>query len=233
MVKHLHLGRAKGWRGKTLTKLASQITRASFKRGKSASRRKTGYYGYGTKESKFFDTTLVGAAVATGGTFHPLALVPQSLTESGRVGRMITVTQVMIKGVIEIPPSSFANLTSDLIRIVLIQDKQANGAIPAVGDYLELNEFIGFNNLTNKNRFRTLASTIVRINAGISGNGTTEQTGEALEYFSLFKKVKIPIEYDSTTGAITEISSNNIIVLIIGEEGATLLRFEARIRYTG
>ncbi len=200
---------------------------------KGQKRRRSGYYGYGTKESKFFDTTFGSASTATGGTFTTLTLIPQGLTESTRIGRQILITSVAIKGLCQINASVSENGTSDVVRIVLVQDKQTNGAIAGSTEYLELNEINGFNNLSNKNRFKTLASMIVHINTPLSGDGTTTQTGEAIRYFQLFKKVKIPMEFAAGTGAITEISSNSVLAFVISEEATANIRWETRIRYTG
>ena len=100
-------------------------------------------------------------------------------------------------------------------------DKQANGATAGVTDILETDQFLSFNNLANKSRFRTLMDRTYSMNSTAGGgDGTTEDYTEFQLNDSFYKKVNIPIEFSGTAGTIGEIRSNNIGCLILSETGA-------------
>ncbi len=122
----------------------------------------------------------------------------------------------------------------DSIRVIMYQDRQCNGATAAVTDILESADWQSFNNLSNKSRFRTLMDRSYQLNfqtlasdgAGLvsSGNFVMEDT--------FFKKCNIPIEFDSTTGALTEIRSNNIGILLISQNGQVAFTSKIRLRFS-
>ncbi len=60
------------------------------------------------------------------------------------------------------------------------------------------------------------------------GNGTASDTVQFKISDTFFKKVNIPIEFDATAGAITEITSNNIGILLIAD--GSLVNFDSKIR---
>ena len=120
----------------------------------------------------------------------------------------------------------------DVVRIILYLDKQTNGTAAGVTEILETNDWQSFNNLSNKSRFRTLMDrTYDMNNVCASGDGTTNDLGSFNRNDTFFKKCNIPIEYDSTTGNITEMKSNNIGVLILTRNsGNTGMTFSSKMR---
>lgn len=122
---------------------------------------------------------------------------------------------------------------NDTVRIILYLDKQCNGTAATVTQILESDDFQSFNNLSNKSRFRTLMDRVYDLNATAGmGNGTANDTVATQINDSLFKKVNLPIEYDSTAGAIAEIRSNNICMLILSKDGRAVLDSQMRLRYS-
>ncbi len=128
----------------------------------------------------------------------------------------------------KLPEASTTASSTDTIRIVMFLDKQCNGATAGATEILETSDFQSFNNLANKSRFRTLMDRTYVLNASIAGNGTANESAQFGVHDSFFKKVNIPIEFDSTAGAITEIRSNNIGVMIMSQFG--LVAFDSKIR---
>lgn len=182
-------------------------------------------------EVKFFDTTKTNTTVANTGTIlnSSLVLIPQGITESTRIGRKIIVTALHINLVMLLPATVTANDASDSVRFIVYLDKQANGAAAGVTDILESAVFLSFNDLTNTGRFKILKTKNCSLSAQ-SGNGTS--CAEEQKFFQLnMTNLKIPIEFNSTTGAITEITSNNIGVLAISQSGKVGAQYVARIRY--
>lgn len=196
-----------------------------------------GYYGRFTgknAELKFFDTTnnflcdITGEVPATG----QLALIPQGTTESTRIGRKVQIKSIQIRGVFTFNPAA-TNPGADTVHMYLILDTQCNGAAATVPDVFTgtaLREALP--NIANSQRFTIIKKFTIKFQsmAGIHGALTWEVT--PLDYY---KKCSIPIEYSSTTGAITEIRSNNLF-FIAGTSAATddLIQFNGttRLRYS-
>ncbi len=187
-----------------------------------------------TLELKFHDVDLNDTLIATGGTVTPsINLIPQGVTEITRVGRKCTIRSIGWRFDLALATQTSGGNASDIARVLIYVDKQANGATANVTDILESADYQSFNNLSNKKRFRTLMDRVYDVNAlAGGGDGTTEDYGQVLINDTFFKKVNIPIEYNSTAGAITEITSNNIGVLLISRGGLTTFNSKIRLRFT-
>lgn len=188
-------------------------------------------------ELKFFDVDIDDAVIAQNWTIqaHPLT-IPEGTADDERIGRKIQLTNLnwrwtLVNGDTQDPANS-----TDTVRLMAIQDKQANGAQPAITDIFASNNFQSFNNLTNKGRFRTLYDETIDLSlpsgAG-AGNGTTDTFlyGKKSVSGAVYKDLNIPIEYSGATGAVTEVRTNNIIFLAGSRSGLCLLDSKVRFRY--
>jgi len=181
-----------------------------------------GYYGRfsGTgAELKFFDTTNAFAFDATGEVpaTGQLNLIPQGVTESTRVGRKCVIKSIQMRGIVLLQPAAAA-VSASTAYLYVVLDKQCNGAAAAATDVLTGTNFSqAFHNLSNSQRFVVLKKMkwTLQPSAGV----TTAYNNVARSY-DWYKKCNIPLEFSSTTGAITEIRSNNIF-LLAGSDGQT------------
>lgn len=202
--------------------------------------RVTGYYGRynvaGGGEKKFFDTAYNGVAFATTGTITTsVNLIPQGVTESTRVGRKCVITSINIKGMILLPSSTDVDNASDIARVIVYLDKQANGAAASVTDILETASFSSYLNLANSQRFKILSNQVFSLNSCAGGyDGTNITSFAVLRDYSFSKKCNLPLEFSNTTGAITELRSNNIGMLLISATTGvgTSLFATARVRFS-
>lgn len=180
--------------------------------------RKSGFYGRynqpGGKggEVKFLDTAnsftcdTTGEVPATG----QLNLIPQGVTESTRVGRKATVKSIQIRGTMTYVPATDTFGTAAAF-IYLVLDKQANGAAAAITDVLTTNVMTSaMINMANSERFVILKKWRIPF---VSGAGVSAAYGRVIKNWEFYKKCNIPLEFSSTTGAITELKSNNIFFL--------------------
>lgn len=187
-------------------------------------------------EKKYFDTKKAATSAGVAGTIFDDSLneVPQGAGESDRVGRKITVTDVLLKGLLTTGSGTVAASIADTYRIILYLDKQCNGATAAATDILEgVVDINAFRNLEEGGRFRILSDSIIE-GGPLTNAGGTAATVDRYQCFHIYKSVKIPIEFNGATGAIAEIRSNNIGVLVVsaGANAGTTLSYTARIRYT-
>jgi len=211
---------AKAARASRLARPQRQFTPSRVPRGfKQGVERVSGFYGrfnqgQGGGEDKFFDTSLnipfdlTGEVPATGGQLN---LIPQGVTESTRVGRKATIKSIQIRGVAQFVPAGAAAVASDVVYLYVVLDKQANGAAAAVTDVLTSATIpVGMINMANSERFTILKRFVMKLG---SNAGATTAFGNDSKSVEWYHKCNIPLEFSSTTGAITEIKSNNVFLL--------------------
>ncbi len=194
-----------------------------------------GRFGIGG-ELKFHDLDIDDATIASGATIAQDSCnkIAQGVTEVQRIGRKCTVRSINWRFQISTNvQSNTASPATEVVRVILYLDKQANGATATTAAIVESDDFQTFNNLANKSRFRTLMDRTypLQLMAASGADATAEWAGENVTD-TFFKKVNIPIEFDSTTGAITEIRSNNIGVLLLGKQGLAVFASKMRIRFS-
>ncbi len=189
-------------------------------------------------ELKFHDLDIDDTAVAIGATISQVTCVDinQGVGESERVGRKCTIRQINWRfNLTQISSSDQADPPKgDVVRVILYQDKQANKLTAATTDILETADYQSFNNLSNKSRFRTLMDRNYTLGMDLSQTDGTN-TGAYPEINitdAFFKRVNIDIEYTGATGAITEITSNNIGVMILSKNGTTQFSSKMRLRFS-
>ncbi len=217
--------------------------RTPFKRGRSAPwvPRYPAFAGRKAdagQELKFHDLDIDDATVAAGGTIAEDSCngIPQGVTESTRVGRKCVITNINWRYDVTIPEQDAAAtpLEGDVVRVILYLDKQCNGATATTTGILESDDYQSFNNLANKSRFRILMDRTHTLNVqalASDGAGVVSSPAFILSD-SFFKKCSIPIEFDSTAGAITEVRSNNIGVLLVGQTGTAGFASKMRLRFS-
>ncbi len=204
-----------------------------------------GYYGrYNNptpgNELKFHDTTSDDAVVASGGIINnSINLIAQGVSEKQRIGRKCTVVSIFAKITITLPTisSNAAIGVGDIVRIILYQDKQANGAnVGGLTQILEVAEYDSFRNLANSKRFVILKDKTYTLNRLVAASDTTTtiDSSQVLRFVTMSRTgLNIPIEFDSTTGAITEIRSNNLAFLYISLNGLVGITNVVRVRFKG
>lgn len=219
-------------RSRTISKKRRRTSFGANKRGVYASAAPA-YFAVPTGEMKFVDTTFASAATTTAGaiTNSSLNVIPQDNTESGRIGRKCVIKRVQLQGKLQLPASSTLNTSSDIVRIIVYQDKQTNGAAATVALLLEAANIFSFRNLENSGRFNILMDKKMTINAqGATGTSSSAAT----KPWSLYKSCNIPIEFDASasTGVITTMRSNNVGVMVISDDGRAQIEYRARVRFS-
>lgn len=213
---------------------------AAFRGRRSGYARTGGYYGRfapvvtGSPELKFHDIDIDDAAIATNGTIAEDSCngIAQGVTESQRVGRKCVIRSINWRWTIRKPSITSVGFGSDCVRVILYLDKQCNGATASVTDILESDDYQSFNNLANKGRFKILMDRSYNVNSpGAAGDGVANDLVSVEMNDSFYKKCNIPLEFDSTTGAITEVRSNNLGVLLLSRDGTnTTVSFASKMR---
>lgn len=182
-------------------------------------------------ERKFKDIVTFSGTSSTGARIQQLCEIVQGTGEKERIGRKCTLKAIHWQGSVNLP-SSAAN-TTDIVRIMVVQDTQANGAVFNPGDLLDGGDVFSFRNLENSQRFRVLSDKRYTLNSTGAANGNANENGAIQRYIKGNLKVNIPLEYSGTTGVITELRSNNVTVFAISEQGVATIDLHSRIRFIG
>lgn len=206
--------------------------------------RVSGFYGRypvtarsGAGELKFHDVDMDDAVVAATGTVVPTVnIIPQGVTEITRVGRKCTIKNILWRYTYSLPEidAQGTPASGDVLRVIMFLDKQCNGATATTTGILESANLRSFNNLANSGRFKILYDkkhTINYSNLASDGAGVVS-SGSVVRYNEFYKKCNIPIEFDSTTGALTEIRSNNIGTLLLSNSGNAGFVSKIRLRFS-
>jgi len=192
-------------------------------------------YGEMTSEEKHFDTTMSFSVTVSGaiGSGCQHCLVPQGVDDDQRIGREIVVNELKIRGNLNWQgPANFDTATNVYMEIWC--DTQCNGAAASVFDIYTSNQMgTCFENMDNVNRFYSLGRRVFSYVPGTLGAGGIPWYGK--QYIDLSVKMQIPLIFNGATGAITELTSNNIFT-IWGRDDNTLstavVFFEGQSRIT-
>ncbi len=201
---------------------------------------KTGRYAGLGAEAKFLDTDLDTVFGTIGAAFESanLNIIIQGNTESNRIGRKVVLKRVDCKGILTLAPGSTQANTSDVVRLLLVCDKQTNGAAFTGTDLWETDSYRSFNNLANTSRFRILQTKIYTFNSPSgSGRGTTDTLafGERVISWKMGVNLNLAIEFDNTatTGAVTTQRSNSLWLVSQSTSGTVVMSVsDSRVRFT-
>ncbi len=199
-----------------------------------------GYYGRfagPNAELKFKDVTVDDAVIAAGGVLTTsINLIAQGTGESERIGRKCTIRSIFWRGSLALPALELEGNPGDSerIRLIVYQDKQCNGAAATALGILEAVDVDNYRNLANSGRFNILSDKRIVLNYSTLSHFAVNSfsMSEVRREFSFFKKCNIPLEFDNTVGALTELRSNNLGLLIVSEGGSGALISRIRLRFS-
>jgi len=189
-------------------------------------------------EIKYLDTSRAAAQVSGSGVVDPyLCNLTQGVGSSFRIGRLVNAVSLEIIGNASIPVTTDTAQTWDAIRIMVVLDKQCNGALFGVTDLLVAGDEKSHTNPVNEHRFEILKEQIFSINGPVAlndggGAGNALKLGESGQWFRYKIPLDCVLEYGANAGAVSDLRSNNIAVLAITRNGRGVIEYIARLRYT-
>jgi len=193
----------------------------------------------GSYEKKYFDTVYNSTGVLVAGNFTTSwNLIPQGTTKNTRIGNKCVVTNINVHGQLSLASQAANSAAGDRVRWIVFVDRQANGAVPAaISDLIQTmpgatTNLNSFRNMDNVDRFVILKDKTYTLNQGTQ-NAALGSAATVRE-FKMNKKCNIPLEFSSTTGAITEVRSNNIMCLFINAlaDNASGFFMTVRVKYS-
>ncbi len=186
----------------------------SYRRG-AVKRRRVQRLRYPNKERKWHDVALSDTSTQAW-QFISLNLVAQGVTESQRIGRKLWVKTVRMKGLIT--SSSVADAAtlagcSDVMRFMVLLDKQCNGALPTGTITFQTDVWNSFRNMENASRYEALYDKTVNVKPNAAAGTAAANDVEPGLFGCHFNLtgLNVPVEFSSDTGAIGTIRSNNLV----------------------
>lgn len=184
----------------------------------------TGHGKMGRGEVKFFDVNITNPVTTSPyGLFAPSAppagaepavaftgitelnCVQQGATSYNRIGTKILMKSVRLSMNISIAGSA---PTSNVARVMLIYDRQPNGAFPAFSAILSdnISGAPGFNsgiNMANRARFVILRDKFL----------TFDQNGDQIQTVQLYVKTKLEAQFSSNAGNIGDLNTGALLLV--------------------
>lgn len=195
------------------------------------------------KELKYFDVDGSVAAPTTDDwrvTENTIVNIKKGDGASERIGRHITVKYIDFKFLISGSPQQLADDGESVGTggrgMMFVLDKQCNGAAAGVTDILDTADFWSFKNLSNSKRFHTYKRIAEPRKAGMAAyNGTTPPLTVWFEPGVWEGQIacNCKVTYDTTSGDIdvTNIITNNILLLTAGSAEGNNFDYNIRVRY--
>ncbi len=141
---------------------------------------------------------------------NPITLIAQGDTSSSREGAKVVYTSIQMKYTFKQNTSA----TFTRCRIMLVLDKQCNGALFTAGDLLQTTAvgqaIISPLNLDGAFRFKVLYNKV----------HTLSVDGSGVQYGEMFKKINIPARYSGNGGAIGDVLSSCLYIVHMSDEAS-------------
>ncbi len=172
-------------------------------------------------EFKFHDV-VSAITPSTTPSIQQLTNIAQGDTDSTRDGAQIKIVRYNCKYSVIKNPSASATL----LRVMLVLDKQTNGAIYNIADLLADvtadENIISMLNLDNKFRFRVLYNQVHKLTPAL-----------AIGYKEIMKDIDIKIRFDASTPSIADLTSYSLSFVFISNEATDTpaVKFFSRVRY--
>lgn len=196
-------------------------------------------------EKKAVDTARQGLNFIAGGSFLLVNGIVPGAAGYQRVGRKISMNSLAIRGWVYFAQAGAAP-TFDFLRMLVVYDRQPNGALPALADILldctsagaTATESTSNVNLNNADRFKILKEQVWATPgaaAAAAYSGINENT--PLEFKIYLKLNGLETHYNNgVAGTIADITTGALYLITVGLNGAADYQYRAgtdtRLRYT-
>ncbi|MDG0901972.1 capsid/nuclear shuttle family protein [Pseudomonas sp. L01] len=185
------------------------------------------------------------------GSVTCLNLIRAGSSFFNRIGRRVELKNITFSAAVA-PLRTSTTSTSEYIRIIVVYDRQTNGANPAIADVLQSVDQAGANtttsfsgiNLNNRDRFRIFIDERITLpNITVAGAITTSPSVDIdplKTTFNIKRFVKLGRELtqykaDSAPAVVGDIATGGLFLVMLGSAGAGTeaygLNWESRVRF--
>lgn len=147
-------------------------------------------------------------------------------TLGARIGRRILMKSIHMR--LTIAREDVATSTIQTVRMMVLYDRQTNGAAPAATDILDAATITSHRNLSNAARFYCLYDHVTVLSGA---------AGTTADFEEKFFKVNLPVVFNAgTAGTVADITTGGLFILYVGNQAAgvddTDVGVQTRIRFT-
>jgi len=194
------------------------------------------------------DPTNATLAFNTTGNVVCVNLIQVGSSMFNRIGRKIEMKSIRLCGKINTAAVTRATLSPDHARIMIIYDRQTNGANPAITDFLQDTDQAGTNttdsfsgiNMNNRERFVTIMDKrfILPQATATAGVLTNVFPNDVMipvrvDEFRKLRGLTTHYKADSNPAVIGDVSTGGLFIISLSEEqasGTELFNFEFNVR---
>lgn len=194
------------------------------------------------------DGVNIAMAFNTTGSVVPINLIQVGSSMFNRIGRKVEMRSVRLTGKCSTAPVTRATVNPDFARIMIIYDRQTNGANPAMADFLQDTDQAGVNlteaysglNMNNRERFVTIMDIKFGLPQATATAGvlTNVYPNDSLipvkiDEFRRLRGLTTHFRADSNPAVIGDIATGGLFLISLSEEqtaGTELFQFEWNIR---
>jgi len=176
-------------------------------------------------EQKSFDTkgSFTANAFSAWSSIQVLNTMVNGTGAADRIGRRVTITKIMWRGIMIAASSSGPSQ----MRVLIVFDKQPNGALAAKTDIVLTDDFTSYLALRNSQRFVVVCDEITDSTQSSALNISDKR----------FIKCNLETTYTTTLGTIADIETGALLMMVAHNGGFSLnstSNFDAtvRIRFT-
>jgi len=169
-------------------------------------------------EKKNIDVNTTGSALPAVAQFAaaPILLndIPGGSDPSQRVGRRVLMKSIMFRWSVNTAG------TTGSYRVLVVYDKQTNGALPATTSIVDNIQHYAAMNLSNSDRYVTLFDELISI--------------QDVNFKTLYRKVNLEAIFSATAAGIGSIASGGVYLCLASAQARAgdVINFASRIRYT-
>jgi len=144
--------------------------------------------------------------------------------EDSRTGNIIHITKIVFN-------YTLFDSVPGLLRLIWFIDRQSNGTTPTLTQVLTSASFVSTYNTTNVighggHRYAILGDETRTVNPGVAA------AVQIVPLQTKTIKTKIPIHYLASTGAATDVATNNVWCFVIANTATMTLRHQCQIQFT-
>lgn len=174
------------------------------------------------RKNKDLETTFAPPLTTSWTTPQLLNGLAQGIGSSERIGRRALFKSVQYRFIVA-PADNGVSQN----RILIVYDKQPNGALPGITDVLAVNAFYSPMNLSNSDRFVVISDEVT----------DSCQSSAMNMSHKMYKKCALETVFSATSGGVAAIASGSIFVIVANNSDPTVGQVSSsygyfRLRYT-
>lgn len=197
------------------------------------------------------DPTNIVLPMNTTGVVVAINLIAVGSSMFNRVGRKIEMRSVRFVAKLENPGVTRATINPDMGRIMIVYDRQTNGAFPAIADILQDTDQAGTNttegmsglNMDNRERFVTIMDKKIGLpqatmTAGVATNVFPNDSDipVVIDEFRKLRGLTTHFKADSSPAVIGDVSTGGLYVVALSQIQAAgtevwQYNFNVRLKY--